>query len=266
MHSRKESGFDLLVRMPWHIALLLAIGIWFSAPYLAGVVAGSSQLLARMHPAISNLLRMLAAVCLAAAAISLIRSRVVARRFALQRSLEDLRQLSWQEFEVIVGEAFRRLGYSVLETGQGGPDGGVDLALTRAGQRFLVQCKQYRSSQVGVTVVREIYGVVAARKATGAIVVTTGHFTKDAVGFARTLPIQLIDGVKLEAMVRGINGGAMRAATAASPLPPPTSAAGAPAANCPRCSSPMVLRNARAGGGQFYGCSRFPKCRGVRSA
>ena len=33
---------------------------------------------------------------------------------------------------------------------------------------------------------------------------------------------------------------------------------------CPRCGSPLVLRTAKSGankGGQFYGCSSFPKCR-----
>ena len=72
------------------------------------------------------------------------------RKFAAQRSLDDLRALTWQQFESVVGEAFRRQGYSVIETGQGGADGGVDLQLTRAGQRYLVQCKQYRASTVSV--------------------------------------------------------------------------------------------------------------------
>lgn len=31
---------------------------------------------------------------------------------------------------------------------------------------------------------------------------------------------------------------------------------------CPRCNSQMVLRNGRRG--EFYGCSRFPRCRGTR--
>jgi restriction system protein len=37
---------------------------------------------------------------------------------------------------------------------------------------------------------------------------------------------------------------------------------------CPQCSSPMVLRTAKQGahaGSQFYGCSRFPACRGIRA-
>ncbi len=36
---------------------------------------------------------------------------------------------------------------------------------------------------------------------------------------------------------------------------------------CPLCGAPMVLRTAKNGpnkGGQFYGCSTFPKCKGVK--
>lgn len=36
--------------------------------------------------------------------------------------------------------------------------------------------------------------------------------------------------------------------------------------NCPKCGSPMVLREAKKGvnaGNQFWGCTRFPKCKGI---
>ena len=44
-----------------------------------------------------------------------------------------LEGMTWQEFEMLVGEGFRLQGYSVLESGGGGPDGGVDLVLRRGG-------------------------------------------------------------------------------------------------------------------------------------
>jgi len=48
---------------------------------------------------------------------------------------------------------------------------------------------------------------------------------------------------------------------------PRTAPAAPPAAPvCPKCSSPMILRTASKGdraGSQFYGCSKFPKCRGI---
>ena len=33
---------------------------------------------------------------------------------------------------------------------------------------------------------------------------------------------------------------------------------------CPECGSPMRLREKKDGTGKFYGCSTFPKCKGLR--
>lgn len=33
---------------------------------------------------------------------------------------------------------------------------------------------------------------------------------------------------------------------------------------CPKCNKPMILREKKGGGFQFYGCSAFPKCNGYR--
>lgn len=45
------------------------------------------------------------------------------------------------------------------------------------------------------------------------------------------------------------------------PSQPPPSKPGV--ITCPRCGAKMVLRNGRYG--RFYGCSRFPQCRGTRN-
>jgi HJR/Mrr/RecB family endonuclease len=97
---------------------------------------------------------------------------------------DALEGISWREFETLVGESFRRQGFRVMETGGGGPDGGVDLVLRKPGkngdEKFLVQCKQWRAYKVGVDVVRELYGVMAASGAAGGFVVTSGRFTDEA--------------------------------------------------------------------------------------
>ncbi len=49
-----------------------------------------------------------------------------------------------------MAEAYRRQGYSVEENAVAGPDEGVDLVLKRDGRMVLVQCKQWRSTKVGV--------------------------------------------------------------------------------------------------------------------
>lgn len=51
---------------------------------------------------------------------------------------------------------------------------------------FLVECKKYDiSNPVGVAVVRELYGVVEAERATGGLLVTTSTFTKGAKEFQK---------------------------------------------------------------------------------
>ena len=32
---------------------------------------------------------------------------------------------------------------------------------------------------------------------------------------------------------------------------------------CPRCGAPMILRHRKSDGGAFYGCSKYPNCRGI---
>jgi len=53
-----------------------------------------------------------------------------------------------------------------------------------------------------------------------------------------------------------------------NPIPPPLRApAGGQGVTCPKCGGGMVLRTARKGkrpGSRFYGCSRYPSCRGTR--
>lgn len=168
-----------------------------------------------------------------------------------------LNNMSWQEFEALVGEAFRRKGYSVLDVGGGGADGGVDLVLLKGKESFLVQCKQWKAYKVGVDVVRELYGVMASKGATGGFVVTSGTFTDDAKAFASGQNITLIDGKALHEMIHGV----------IVPASSPTQTAAIP--TCPVCQSAMIKRTAKRGtnvGNEFWGCSRYPGCKGTRPA
>ncbi|MGH8514907.1 MAG: restriction endonuclease, partial [Gammaproteobacteria bacterium] len=108
-----------------------------------------------------------------------------------------VRSMSWSEFETLIGEAFRRRSYTVEETGGNAPDGGVDLVLSKDGERHLVQCKHWRAQTVGVATVRELYGVMATQGASGGFVVTSGKYSREARNFAEGRNIELIDGEDL---------------------------------------------------------------------
>ena len=109
--------------------------------------------------------------------------------------------MSWRDFERLVGEMFRQRGFKVTGFGGQGPDGGVDLGLSKNGERFLVQCKHWKKQQVGVTVIRELYGTISAQRAHGGFVVTGGQFTREARDFAHTCGVELIDGRALEELI-----------------------------------------------------------------
>ena len=171
----------------------------------------------------------------------------------------QISDLTWQDFERLVGEGFRHRGFHVTERGGAGADGGVDLALVRDHERFLVQCKQWRTQSVGVSVVRELYGVMAAERAAGGYVVTAGTFTWDAKAFAAGRNIELIDGPRMNDLLR--DG---RDAPQTSFVQTSDALLIASAPVCPSCKSTMVLRTAKRGsraGSSFWGCAQFPKCR-----
>jgi len=220
-------------------------------------------------------------LCLGGAGMSAWRRKVrqsLVADVTQSKSTDVLDGMSWREFEMLVGEGFRLQGYQVAETGGGGADGGVDLVLTKpgknGGEKFLVQCKRWRAFKVGVDVVRELYGVMAARGATGGFVVTSGRFTAEAISFASGRNVNLVDGPKLHELIQQAKAGTFRsparasnpAATRPAPASPP-SAAPMQAPSCPLCSSPMAQRTAKRGanaGSEFWGCTDYPACRGTR--
>lgn len=170
--------------------------------------------------------------------------------------------MGWREFEILIGEGFRRSGYSVTDRGGKGPDGGIDLELRKGQEKFLVQCKHWRAMKVGVAVVRELYGVMSAEGADGGVVVTSGAFTSEAKEFASGRNIRLMDGPRLQSLLKLASDdpksvehdSTVIAMRAIRPV-------------CPRCDSEMVEREAKRGpqaGAKFLGCSKYPVCKGTR--
>ncbi|MES2899536.1 MAG: restriction endonuclease [Pseudomonadota bacterium] len=278
--SPAEDIMEIVAALPWWLGVALAV---LSHVLLAGAAQAPIASAARpdqMAGLLSGVLwRSLAGVgqflipllCLVGAAVSAVRARQ--RRSLLGQvgqhdkaaALAALQALSWQQFELVIGQWFRTQGYSVTEQGGGGADGGIDLRLAKGGEQFVVQCKQWRATKVGVTVVRELYGVMAACGAAGGFVVTTGRFTVEATDFASGRNVQLLDGAQLARM--------MGTAPVGAPTTPPRGGGFRPSpthgALCPQCGSAMVLRTAKRGanaGAQFFGCITYPHCRGTRPA
>lgn len=268
--------FDLAARLPWWAGVVMAIVAYVVLHRFAVAEIATNVPLAEMgHVVIRQMIQSVAVFAqylvpllfLAGAAVSALGRRKRLGLVATAAAGTDgaaLRAMSWRDFELLVGEAFRQRGYTVSETGGGGADGGFDLRLTRGGETFLVQCKQWKAVKVSVNVVRELYGVMTAEGAAGGFVVTSGVFTADAVSFVRGRNIELIDGPALKRLIDA----AQSANAPVSGRRPPAQLVRGVEPACPRCGSAMIKRVAKQGsnaGKAFWGCSAYPQCRGVRA-
>ena len=172
---------------------------------------------------------------------------------AVDFTLGLLSDVEWHRLEQVVAEYFRLIGYEAKLTAFGA-DGGVDVEFRKGDLVGVVQVKAW-CGLVGVAPVRELFGEFARRKAHHAYFFTTSAFTADAIEFARSAGrYRLVDGNE---MVRRFNlliddkKVRLHELAFSGDYDIPT---------CPQCGWKLVLRNSAKG--QFWGCAKFPRCRG----
>jgi restriction system protein len=167
------------------------------------------------------------------------------------QSKETLDSISPQEFELIVLEAFARLGYKVTHTPWSG-DEGIDGLLDKEGKTMAVQCKRHKNN-VGQPYLRDFLGAMVHAKCHGGIFVTTSDFSEGARTFAKANRITLLDGKEILHILREtitedfvLNGRLVK-----FPKVEPKT--------CPQCNGRLRKQFGRYG--LFWGCSNFPRCR-----
>ena len=256
MARKNRSILNELVRFPWWVSAGLAGVVYGVSVFVLPELTLASPVLKNLPSGLARVGPFVSLLLLGVAAVSAFFQFRKGKLLEQQTGLDSVGELSWRQFESLVSEAFRRKGFLVLDNIEDGPDGGVDLRLRKNGQVVFVQCKHWKARSVGVKVVREVYGVMAAKNMQHGIVVTYGEFTSEAREFAKANSIALIDGPKLTQMIASVQqSGNVQAQPEV-------------ARACPKCGSEMVLRVAKKGphsGEKFWGCSKFPDCRGVVS-
>ncbi len=248
MARKSKSISSILLEAPWWVSVVTAAAVYIIMGHVIPSVETNNQILNIVLNAVAVPAPFFSIVLLLLAPLAFLNTRRKVKLLDQQTNLNSIRQLHWKNFEEIVAEAYRRLGYQVTEGGLG-PDGGIDLELKKNGDVSLVQCKQWKAHKVGVNVVREMYGVLVASNANEIIIICSGKFTQEAYSFAVDKPISLINGTELSALIRDVQSHAF------TPDEKQIS--------CPRCGSNLVKRVARRGtnsGKTFLGCASFPKC------
>ncbi len=119
-------------------------------------------------------------------------NRLIAR---LAQDPELLYSVPPRRFEELVAELLHRDGLIVTLTPQT-HDGGRDILAiseTPLGEfLYLVECKRWSKNRpVDVSLVRELYGVVARDRATAGMIVTTSYFSRDSLKFRDEIRYQM---------------------------------------------------------------------------
>jgi uncharacterized integral membrane protein len=107
------------------------------------------------------------------------------------RTPEYLKKMDPEEFEHLVCDLFRRMGYEVENTPYVA-DGGIDGFLRKDGQLSILQCKRSKGL-IGEPILRDLYGAMHHVSAKECVIVTTGRISEQARIWAKNKPIKMIE-------------------------------------------------------------------------
>jgi restriction system protein len=176
----ENSLFAILLRSPW----------WISAAVAAGIVGIAALVVPPKYFAFGAFAALPFAGIAVAAAWRQLRTPSATK---VDRTLETLRTMPWQDFSRTVEDALRTQGYAVERI----DSPGAEFEAARQGRRTLVHCKRWKVARTGVNPVRELSAAVRARDASDGIYVAAGEVTDQARAFAAQNGIRVIDGLSL---------------------------------------------------------------------
>ena len=177
----KNSLFAVLVRSPWWVSALVAVG-----------TAAATRLFLPIELAVFAALPF-AGISIYALVQQL--RRPAAKRVA--KTLERARGLSGEGFVSALETGFQREGYDVTRM-----DGAADLVLRREGLVTLVACKRWKAMRAGIEPLREFDAATREHGPVGRMYVAAGEVTDNALAFAKERNIRLVQEEELARLLR----------------------------------------------------------------
>ncbi len=222
--SKRLTGNVLFARIfvvPWQVVIVLAVEIFVVMRWIAPAIFNTHALFA-LGSKFHILAPAVLFIFLVYAVISYFLNRTLAHlpeqageqttklpvaqnnAKPTEWSIEFLRMLEWQRFELVFTEYFRLLGKRV-ETLFHSSEGGIDARIYPIDSDTLdyaVQCKA-GDSMVGIKPIWELYGVMAHESAGKGIYLTASTFSDEAKQFAEAHKekLFLIDGQRFISML-----------------------------------------------------------------
>ena len=176
----KETLFRLLSRQPW----------WVSA-VVAAVLFGITE---AIYPPVAFFV---ALPFLVVAVIIAYRQLRGTAEPNVAAQLAALRDMSWENFSLVVSEAYRRDGYTIRPAN----DSAYDFEIAKNGRCTLVACRRWKVNSVGAAPLEALAAAVDRVEAFNAVCLAAGEFSPKARDYAATQPITLVSGADLVALV-----------------------------------------------------------------
>lgn len=203
----KTSMFSFVVALPWFINCVLSLFLLSVPHFFNDYLVLFSYKMRVLNISVEHLVYVvysLSGLFFLFALIKFFKKKQEDALWKRRLTLQELNKMDWEQLEHLVKILFMKIGYKIIQRGGARADGGVDLEARKFGRKVIVQCKQWKSNKVGVTVVREMFAVMIHEKAKKVYIVTCGSFTKDAEEFAKGKPVYLIDGTELVSWVNKV--------------------------------------------------------------
>lgn len=190
-------GYELQTTM-YRIAIPLAV-------LFGGIGAVFAWLAIEIGANTGRTVLLVVATAFVSMALVLVLRAYLARRFLnAYHTIFELRQMDSIQFEHYVANLFRKRGYSAKVTVASGDDG-VDVQVSKNGEKAVVQCKRYAESNcVGSEEIQRFIGSMQIYKVRKGFFVATTRFTAHAVRLAHAHHVELIDDVRLAEMIRKV--------------------------------------------------------------
>ena len=177
----KNSLFAVLLRSPWWVSALAAIGL----------VVGLRLLIPTSYAVFAALPF---GVIAAYVGWQQLRAPSAGR---IAATLERLRAMSWEDFSAAVEEAYRREGYTVSRLAAH-----ADFELVQGSRSTLVACKRWKATRTGIEPLRELEAARGAHEAHKCVYFAVGEVTEQARGFAKEKNIRLVEGAELAKLLK----------------------------------------------------------------
>lgn len=178
----RETLFHILSRQPWWLSLLVAAGLF-----------GITQL---VWPPVAFFVALPFLLLAGYIGFRQWRGMSVAT-VDVPGQLEALRGMIWENFSLVVAEAYRRQGYTVTEA----RDAAYDFELAKNGRRTLVACRRWKVNAVGEGPLKALAAAVDRTEAYNAYCLAAGGFSPNARAYAATAPVTLVAGADLVTLV-----------------------------------------------------------------